>query len=98
MTLQHICNKQLLKHYFFILSFFCLTIKIFSQKPLADSLSKLLKTETEDTNRVRLMFLLASKISVYNPDTALFLSQQALYLARHIDYVEGESRSLGILA
>jgi hypothetical protein len=58
----------------------------------------LLAKETVDTNRVRLMFLLASKISVYNPDTALSLSQQALYLARHIDYIEGESRSLGILA
>ena len=95
---QQICNKQLLKRFLFILAFFCLTTKGSSQKPLADSLSKLLKTETEDTNRVRLMFLLASKISIYNPDTALSLSQQALYLARHIDYVEGESRSLGILA
>jgi tetratricopeptide (TPR) repeat protein len=73
-------------------------IKVFSQKPLADSLSKLLTTETKDTNRVRLMWQLASKISVYNPDTALSLSQQALYLARSIDYAEGQSRSLGILA
>ena len=73
-------------------------MKGFTQKPLADSLSRLLKTETVDTNRVRLMWQLASKISVYNPDTALSLSQQALYLARHIDDDEGQSRSLGILA
>jgi tetratricopeptide (TPR) repeat protein len=96
--LQLICNKQLLKRCFFILAFFCLTTTVFSQKPLADSLSRLLATETEDTSRVRLMWQLASKISVYNPDTALSLSQQALYLARAINYEEGQSRSLGILA
>ncbi|MGH2553916.1 MAG: tetratricopeptide repeat protein, partial [Chitinophagaceae bacterium] len=34
----------------------------------------------------------------YNPDSAIQISQNALYLARKIKYLEGESRSLGILA
>jgi len=94
----HPCDKQHLKRYFFILVFFCFTIKAFSQKRRADSLSRLLATETIDTNRVKLMYRLASAVSVYNPDTALSISQRALYLARAINYDEGESRSLGILA
>jgi tetratricopeptide (TPR) repeat protein len=98
MILQHICDKQLLKRFFFILAFFCLTIKVFSQRPRADSLSRLLTTETVDTSRVKLLWNLASAVSIYNPDTALSLSQRALYLARAIDYDEGQSRSLGILA
>jgi len=47
---------------------------------------------------VKLMWQLARDIGIYNPDTAQVLSQQALYLARNIGYLEGESRSLGVLA
>ena len=44
------------------------------------------------------MWQLAGAINFYNPDTALILSYQALLLARSIGYIEGESRSLGMLA
>jgi len=70
----------------------------FSQKAKADSLARLLVTEKEDTNRVTLMWRLASAASVYDPDTALTLSFQALSLAKKIKYTEGESRATGILA
>jgi tetratricopeptide (TPR) repeat protein len=71
---------------------------LFSQKSKADSLGKLLSTEKTDSNRVRLLWQLARDMSVYNPDTSIKLSSQALFLAREIEYTEGESRSLGILA
>jgi len=70
----------------------------FSQKSKIDSLRSLLATEKTDSNRVKLMWQLARDIGIYNPDTAQVLSQQALYLARNIGYLEGESRSLGVLA
>lgn len=70
----------------------------YSQKVKADSLARLLATEKEDTNRVTLMWRLASAASVYDPDTALILSFQALSLAKKINYTEGESRATGILA
>ncbi len=80
------------------LLFFLTAIPATAQKSNADSLSKLLASETIDSNRVRLMWQLAKAVGSYNPDTAIVLSQKALYLARSIQYMEGESRSLGMLA
>lgn len=71
---------------------------VFPQPSKADSLRQLLAKEQIDTNRVRLMWQLARDINSYNPDTALSLSHQALYLAKRLNYVEGISRSLGILS
>jgi tetratricopeptide (TPR) repeat protein len=80
--------------------FFILTVSTgaIAQKAKADSLARLLATEKEDTNRVTLLWRLASASSVYDPDTALVLSFQALSLAKKINYIEGESRATGILA
>jgi tetratricopeptide (TPR) repeat protein len=69
-----------------------------AQKHKADSLGKLLLKEKKDSNKVKLMWQLASFVNIYNPDTALILSQKALYLAKEIRYVEGQSRSMGVLA
>src|ERR1043165_8537671 len=69
-----------------------------SQKSKADSIIKLLKTETVDTNRVLQMWQLAKAVYLNNPDTALQLAQEALHLSKRIDYTEGQSLSLGILA
>ena len=69
-----------------------------AQKPVADSLGVLLAKATTDTNRVTLLWNMASASNIYNPDTALLLSQEALYLAQKIKFTEGESRSLGVLA
>ena len=91
-------NKHLLKQFLFVLLFLFSINEVSSQKHKADSLRILLENETVDTNRIRLMWQLASSARMYNPDTALYLSQEALYLARHKKYAEGESRALGILA
>lgn len=76
----------------------CLPFASISQKAKVDSMMNLLKTEQTDTGKVKLLWQIARDAGVYNPDTALILAQQALYKAREIQYVEGESRSLGILA
>lgn len=70
----------------------------FAQKNKADSLAKLLSSEKKDSNRVRLLWQMAGVVDIYNPDTALLLSQQALYLSKEIKYEEGQSKSLGALA
>jgi tetratricopeptide (TPR) repeat protein len=70
----------------------------FSQKSAADSLSKLLATETKDSNRVNLMWRIARITSDFNPDTAITFSYHALTLARSINYYDGESKALSILA
>lgn len=70
----------------------------FAQKSKADSISKLLATEKVDSNRVRMMWQLAGYVNIYNPDTAVLLSQKALYQAREIKYADGEARALGALA
>jgi tetratricopeptide (TPR) repeat protein len=69
-----------------------------SQSSKVDSMRNLLRIENIDSNRVRLMWQLARDMGGYNPDTAQYLSQQSLYLARKINYLEGESRALGVLA
>jgi len=86
------------KIYFLTLVVCCLTTHVFSQKSKADSLQNLLSKESIDTNKVRLAVELAKIVYTNNPDTALQLAQEALYLSRHINYIEGESLSLGILA
>jgi tetratricopeptide (TPR) repeat protein len=69
-----------------------------AQKNKADSILVLLASEKTDSNRVKRLWKLSDYVSIYNPDTALIIAQQAYYLARSIKYTEGESRSLGIIA
>jgi tetratricopeptide (TPR) repeat protein len=75
------------------LSFFAL-----GQKQKEDSLRNLLSVETVDSNRVTLMWRLADITNRHSPDSAMMLAQEALRLARSIHFLEGESRSLGIIA
>ena len=83
--------------YILLFTLLCFTAS-FSQTPVADSLNALLKTEKIDSNKVRLMWLYASEINNSNPEESILLSQKAVYLARAINYTEGLSRSLGVLA
>jgi tetratricopeptide (TPR) repeat protein len=79
---------------FFLASFFY----GHAQGSKIDSLSKQLAKEKMDTNRVTLLWRLAEQYQSFKPDTAMQLAQQALFLARRIKYIEGESRSLAMLA
>ena len=69
-----------------------------AQKSMADSLNRLLSTAKADSNRVRYLCQLADAVNMYNPDTSVELSQQAIYLARELKYADGESRALGTMA
>lgn len=87
-----------LKKYLHILAFLLLSPAIFSQKAKTDSILRLLATAKQDTAKIKLLKDLASAMSVYNPDTALTISYDALSLSRAIKNVAGESLSLGSLA
>src|SRR5436190_5819050 len=91
-------NNRLLKCFLSSLLVFCFSTNIFSQKTKADSLQNALVKESEDSSKVRLMWQLANTVYTFNPDTALQLAQDALYLASRINYIDGQSRSLGVLA
>lgn len=69
-----------------------------AQRTTVDSLKKELLLEKTDSGRVRLLWTLARDMNKYNPDSALQLAQEALYLSQRTGNTEGESRSLGILA
>ena len=98
MTSNSKCRLALLKKYLFTLALFLFTNCVFSQKKLADSLSDSLSVETTDTGRVYWMWNLAYAMSKYDPDSALTVAQEGIYLAKKINDKEGESRSLGVLA
>ncbi len=98
MAAQTRFTQRTITSFVLLLVFLVYPALLFSQKAKADSLGKLLASEKTDSNRVRLTWQLAGAVSVYNPDTALRLSYEALSLARSIEYLEGESRSLGVMA
>ncbi|MEO6405366.1 MAG: hypothetical protein ABIY51_14460 [Ferruginibacter sp.] len=81
--------------------FICLFVSqlnIKAQKHKADSLFALLAVEKKDSNRVTLLWNLAIVKNAYNPDTALVLAREALFLSRKIRYTSAESKALGIIA
>jgi len=69
-----------------------------AQRAKADSLMRLLAEVKTDTDRVLLLSELSNACNIYNPDTSLQLSQQALFLAREIKFNHGLSLALGTLA
>lgn len=70
----------------------------FAQTSKIDSLSRLISKEKKDSNRVTLLWQLAEQYQAFKPDTSLQLAQNALLLAQRINFTEGESRSLAMLA
>lgn len=98
MSPDHFQNTKQGRSVFFLLLCLSFATGAFTQKSKADSLTRLLASETKDTNRARLLWQLAGVIDIYDPNRALLLSQQALYLSREAKYVEGQSKSLGALA
>ncbi|MFM2361107.1 MAG: hypothetical protein RLZZ316_9 [Bacteroidota bacterium] len=91
-------GKPLIFLLFLCCYFFYAPVTGLAQKHKADSLMALLAVENTDSTRVKMLWKLSDYVSIYNPDTALVIAQQAYYLARSIKYTEGESRSLGIVA
>ncbi len=86
-------RKQSLLFFLLLLCF-----STFAQRQKADSLNRLLQTETRDTARVRLMWNIAGAVNIFSPDSAQQIAQEALTLARKIHDIEGQSRAMGVLA
>jgi len=84
--------------YFFLLIFIVYCGVLSAQSSKIESLRSQLRNEKQDSNRVTLLWKLAEQYQFFKPDTTLQLAQQALLLARHIGYKEGESRSLAAMA
>lgn len=76
----------------------CFSVPVIAQLTKIDSISRLLTLEKTDSNRVTLLWQLAEQYQGNKPDTSLQLAQRALLLAQRINYIEGESRSLAVLA
>lgn len=74
------------------------TSNSFAQTSKIEKLSRLLTKEKTDSSRVTLLWQLAEQYQAFKPDTSLQLAQKALLLAQRIKFIEGESRSLAILA
>ena len=77
---------------------FCLPVSLFAQKNIADSINQLIQKEKIDTNKVTLMCDLAFELRTYDPEKALKISSEALLLSKKINYINGESKSLGTMA
>jgi signal transduction histidine kinase/tetratricopeptide (TPR) repeat protein len=63
---------------------------VLAQDNTTDSLRNLLSTTTEDTTRAILLGRIGRSYLYSKPDTALFLAQQGLNLARKISFLRGE--------
>ncbi|MEP7165420.1 MAG: tetratricopeptide repeat protein [Ferruginibacter sp.] len=87
-----------MNRYLILLGFLFLQLHVIAQKNKADSLEKLLHKEKIDSNKVTLLWRIADISSIYDPESALKRSTEALFLARKIKFVEGQSRALGITA
>ena len=87
-----------MKCFLLIISTFCLVLSSHAQRSKIDSLGHLLSNEKRDSNKVTFLWKLAEQYQSFKPDTALHLAHEALELARRIKFIEGESRSLAILA
>ena len=83
---------------FFSVALLIFSCKAIAQKAKADSLLLSLSKEKTDTGRVKQMWKLADATKNFDPQKALVISRQSLFLAEKIKYVEGQSKSMGILA
>ncbi len=82
----------------FFLLICCFSASKAQNQKMADSLAGLLRTAKQDTSKVNYMWKMADYLYSYNPDSAIRIAQKALFLAQHIKYEEGESRSMGLMA
>jgi tetratricopeptide (TPR) repeat protein len=80
------------------LLFLVLTVMASAQSRAIDSLKSVLHHSKHDTSRVVALWRLAEQYKYFKPDTTLKLAHEALVLSRRINYIEGESRSLAVMA
>ncbi len=69
-----------------------------AQQKTIDSLQKELSTVNADTNRVLLLGELVKIYTLFKPDTALMLAQEAYNLSQQLHFAKGEALSLNRIA
>jgi tetratricopeptide (TPR) repeat protein len=70
----------------------------FSQSAGLDSLSSLIRSDKQDSNKVKHLNTLGWAIMYSNPDTAIILSSEALTISEKISWPKGIANSYGQLA
>jgi tetratricopeptide (TPR) repeat protein len=71
---------------------------VISQDRFLDSMKTLIKSDREDTNKVKHLNDLGWHLSFGNPDTAILIANKTLELANKINWPAGVSNTLGQLA
>src|ERR1700733_6764787 len=93
--------KKILQLFLILVVFFGGRICNAQNQNEIDSLETVLKTEKEDTSKVKTLGALAEELSGVNPDTSILLANQELQLAEKIKWQLGIGNShlhLGILS
>ncbi|HET6768086.1 MAG TPA: ATP-binding protein [Chitinophagaceae bacterium] len=85
-----------MRYIFFLLFMFACTSRLRGQVAEVDSLVRLLEKAPEDTNKVNLLLNVANSNYFYKPDVSLEYSEEALKLARDLNYKNGIVRSLNV--
>jgi tetratricopeptide (TPR) repeat protein len=88
-----------MKKFFYLLFVWILQLNSLQAQIITiDSLTHILKSSKHDTTRSLALARLCQEYSNSNPDTALQLAQQGLFLARSIGYTHGEAACLYVMA
>ncbi len=89
---------------FLICLFTCGSFSLYTQEQTAqfkkslDSLEDILKTASQDTNRVKLLMRIASRNKNIDPEKTLNYSKQALALSQKLKFINGIFRSFEIMS
>jgi signal transduction histidine kinase len=83
-----------MKYFFILLLVIPFTSPVCGQVHEADSLIKLLQKIPEDTNRVKLLLEIASKLYFYKPDISFEYSTKAAALSDRLGYTKGKLTAL----
>jgi signal transduction histidine kinase len=76
-----------------LLCLLCGSLAAAAQTPKADSLSQLLKTAAQDTNRVNILNALCWEQRAVMPDRALLNGEASAVLAHKLDFAAGEAKA-----
>ncbi len=68
-------------------------ITAYAQQPKIDSLLTLLKSDKEDTNKVNHLNAIAFVLYYTNPDSTIYLANQALDLSIKLNFLKGQTNS-----
>ena len=82
----------------FLLLVLLITNRVTAQQKIIDSLQIRLMNSSADTDRVLLLNGMARIYSLFKPDTALILAQEAYNLSMQLHYPRGEALSLNRIA